>query len=90
LIAETVCTFTIAHRAGRYARGAKRVTQGVLCERTLTNRSAWAAAGFVVNEAMRFFALEQKLERIATILLPNSVALPGMDQNGGGRLSQIL
>ena len=52
MIAETACTFTIAHRAGRYARVAERVTQGVSCEWTLTNRSARAAAGFVVNEAL--------------------------------------
>src|SRR5262245_26450375 len=30
------------------------------------------------------------LEPVATILLPNSVALPGIEQNSVGRLSQIL
>src|SRR6516165_6012239 len=34
--------------------------------------------------------IRTKLERSATILLPNSVARPGTDQNSMGRLSQIL
>jgi hypothetical protein len=36
------------------------------------------------------FCSRTELEPIATILLPNSVALPGMAQNSVGRLSQIL
>ena len=34
--------------------------------------------------------IRTKVERSATILLPNSVARPGTDQNSMGRLSQIL
>jgi hypothetical protein len=46
------------------------------------------ASFFMVAEAMKSSRTE--LEPIATILLPNSAALPGMNQNGVGRLSEIL
>jgi hypothetical protein len=48
------------------ALGMSKASRSGNAEWTLTNRSARAAAGFVVNEAVRFFALEQN----SNLLLP--------------------
>jgi hypothetical protein len=67
----------------------KRAAQSALREGHYANGRPQAGV-FLWCPELRRFAPEQNSNPLLPFLLPNSVALPGMDQNTVGRLNQIL
>jgi len=62
------------------------------CRCFASNRRGRSGLSYAAQRRMSYSGRQArtKLELVATILLPYSVALPGMDQNSGGHLSKIL